>query len=115
MEWDISIRERMYHKLAEELLFKILNNDIPIGSKLPANSLLIQDANTSQETLRKALHILTNQKIVVKTYRGYFVTDDMSIVYAARQRYVERITQAYRIALSKASYRAEIQLELLET
>ena len=26
MEWDISIRERTYHKLAEELFFRILNH-----------------------------------------------------------------------------------------
>lgn len=68
MEWDISIRERTYHKLAEELFFKILNGDIPIGSKLPANSLLIQEANTSQDTLRKALHILTDLKIITKLF-----------------------------------------------
>lgn len=114
MEWDISIRERTYHKLAEELFFKILNGDIPIGSKLPANSLLIQEANTSQDTLRKALHILTDLKIITKTYRGYFVTEDMSVIYAVRQKYVEQITQTYHTALSKVSYGAKIQLIMPE-
>lgn len=114
MEWDISIRERTYHKLAEELFFRILNHDIPIGSKLPANSLLVQEANTSQETLRKALYVLTDLKIVTKTYRGYFVTDDREIIYAARQKYIEQITQTYRTALSRVFCTAEIQLKLLE-
>ncbi len=34
MGWDISVSERIYHKLANELLFKIINGTIPMGSKL---------------------------------------------------------------------------------
>lgn len=32
MGWDISVSERIYHKLANELLFKIINGTIPMGS-----------------------------------------------------------------------------------
>lgn len=112
--WDISIRERTYHKLAEKLFFRILNHDIPIGSKLPANSLFIWAANTSQATLRKALYMLVELKIVTRTCRVYFVTDDINVVYATQEKYIGQITRAYLTALSKVSYTAEIQMKASE-
>ncbi len=45
MGWDISVSERIYHKLANELLFKIINGTIPMGSKLSPASALVREAN----------------------------------------------------------------------
>ena len=58
MGWDISVSERIYHKLENELLFKIINGTIPMGSKLSPASTLIREASTSQDTIRKALCVL---------------------------------------------------------
>ena len=66
MGWDISVSERIYHKLANELLFKIINGTIPMGSKLSPASTLIREASTSQDTIRKALCVLTKQKVISK-------------------------------------------------
>lgn len=113
MEWDISVNERIYHKLANELLFKIINGTIPIGSKLLPVSTLLREANTSQDTMRKALYLLVERKVISKTYRGYFVTDDKQIICDARQQYIEQETSHYQAALLKVNCNAEIKLKTL--
>ena len=110
MGWDISVNERIYHNLANALFFKIMDGVIPMGSRLPPLSALMQEANTSQETMRKALRILVEQKVIAKTYRGYFVTDDKQTIHAVRQQYIEHETRRYKAALSKAACTAEIKL-----
>lgn len=109
----ISVNERIYHKLANELLFKIINGTIPIGSKLPPVFILLREANTSQDTMRKALYLLVERKIISKTYRGYFVTDDKQIICNARQQYIELETARHQAALMKANCNAEIKLKAL--
>lgn len=110
MGWDISVNERIYHNLANALFFKIMDGVIPMGSRFPPISALMQEANTSQETMRKALRILVEQKVIAKTYRGYFVTDDKQTIHAVRQQYIEHETRRYQAALSKAACTAEIRL-----
>ena len=90
MGWDISVSERIYHKLANELLFKIINGTIPMGSKLSPASALVREANTSQDTMRKALCVLIERRVISKTYRGYFVTNERQAGRAAR---MERIRE----------------------
>lgn len=113
MGWDISVSERIYHKLANELLFKIINGTIPMGSKLSPASALVREASTSQDTIRKALCVLTKQKVISKTYRGYFVTDDKQIICDACQQYIEQETARYQTALLKVNCKAEIKLKAL--
>ena len=113
MGWEISVSERIYHNLANELLFKIIDGTIPTGDKLPSISILLKEANTSQETMRKALYVLIDRKVILKTYRGYFVTNDKQIIFNARQQYIEQETARYQAALLRANYNAEIKLKAL--
>lgn len=112
MEWDIS--ERISDKLALEIFSSVLNGVIPHGSRLPTIKALLKKTNTSIETLRKALRILIDWKVVFKTRQGYFVTDDITIIYAVRQRYIEQETAKYKAKLSKMACNAEICFEPLE-
>ena len=68
MGWDISVSERIYHKLANELLFKIINRTIPMGSKLSPASALVRKASTSQDTMRKALCVLIERSGTSKQF-----------------------------------------------
>lgn len=113
MGWDISVSERIYHKLANELLFKIINRTIPMGSKLSPASALVRKASTSQDTMRKALCVLIEHRVISKTYRGYFVTDDRQIICDARQQYIKQETARYQAALLKVNCKAEIKLKAL--
>ena len=113
MGWDISVSERIYHKLANELLFKIINGTIPMGSKLSPTSALVREVSTSQDTMRKALCVLIERRVISKTYRGYFVTDDRQIICDARQQYIEQETAHYQTALLKVNCNAKIKLKAL--
>lgn len=113
MGWDISVNERIYHKLANELFFKIVNGTIPIGSKLPPVSTLVREASTSQDTMRKALCVLIEHKVITKTYRGFFVTDNKQIICDARQQYIEQETAHYQAALLKVNCDTEIKIKAL--
>ena len=113
MGWDISVSERIYHKLANELLCKIINRTIPMGSKLSPASALVREASTSQDTMRKALCVLIERRVISKTYRGYFVTDDRQIICDARQQYIEQETARYQAALLKVNCNAKIKLKAL--
>ncbi|EDM97867.1 transcriptional regulator, GntR family [Pseudoflavonifractor capillosus ATCC 29799] len=111
MDWNIEIKERLHQKLSDEILFHILDGEFPLGSKLPSKSVLIRDANTSQETLRKALMQLIAQKVLVKMRQGIYVTSDEQLLKSARQQYINReITKCQR-ALAKANCNANIQVE----
>ena len=68
MGWDISVSERIYHKLANELLFKIINGTIPMGSKLSPTSALVREVSTSQDTMRKALCVLIERSGTSKQF-----------------------------------------------
>lgn len=114
MEWDIPNKERISEKLAIEIFSSILNGAIPTGSKLPTIKTLLKRTNTSIETLRKALRILIDWKIVFKTRQGYFVTEDLTVIHAVRQSYIEQETAKYKAQLSKMACKAEISFELLE-
>lgn len=92
MEWDIYEKERVCDKLAIEIFSSILNGSIPAGSRLPTLEMLLKKTNTSIETLRRALRILIDWKVVLKTRKGYFVTNGISIIHAARHNYVESET-----------------------
>jgi len=58
--------------------------------------------------------MLVELKIVTRTCRVYFVTDDINVVYVTQEKYIGQITRAYLTALSKVSYTAEIQMKASE-
>lgn len=114
MEWEIHDKERISDKLAVEIFASIISGAIPAGSRLPTLETLLKKTNASIETLRKALRVLIDWQVIFKTRRGYFVTEDISAIHAARQNYIKQATAKYKAGLSKMACKAEIRLELLE-
>lgn len=114
MEWEIQNKERISDKLAVEIFASIISGAIPAGSRLPTLEMLLKKTNASIETLRKALRVLIDWQVIFKTRRGYFVTEDISAIHAARQNYIEQATTKYKADLSKMACKSEIRLELLE-
>lgn len=111
MNWAIDTKERLYQKLADEILFRVLHGEFPPGSKLPSRTVLIKEANTSQDTLRKALVQLTVQKVLFKTRQGVYVTSDEQVLKKVRQQYIERTISKCQSALKKVNCEANIQIE----
>ena len=103
MEWNIDVKERLYINLADEILFRIIHEQFPLGSKLPATSQLIKASHTSQETMRKALCLLIERKVILRTRRGYYITKSQEILNQAKSDYIERVSDRYKIALEKVN------------
>ena len=101
MEWNIDVKERLYTNLANEIIVKIITEQFPLGSKLPTLNELIQSAHTSQETLRKAIRLLTQKEILIKTRNGYFVTDKKKVLDEAKKKYIESENIRHKNALEK--------------
>ena len=101
MAWDIDVKYKIYHRLANELFFRIYNGAYPLGSKLPAYSTLATEAGCGPETVRKAIVELRMHGVVEKTRYGYFVTDNQEKVYEFRDNYLASVEQEYLEAKQK--------------
>lgn len=101
MGWDIDIREKVYHRLANEIFFRILHGEYALGAKLPSYIDLAKEAGSSPETVRKAFRELQQHGVIEKTRWGYFVTSDGSAVTAFRERYLASVEKEYHDSLAK--------------
>ena len=85
--WDIEVKETVWHRLANEIFFRILRGEYTIGS--------------SPETVRKALRELQRHGVIEKTRLGYFVTSDETKVISFRHQYLASIEKEYLDARKK--------------
>jgi DNA-binding LacI/PurR family transcriptional regulator len=68
----------VFRKIADALREKIINGELKCGDKLPTEHQLSEMFNTSRMTLRKGLHILEEQQLIVQKHGvGAFVTHEM--------------------------------------
>lgn len=101
MAWDIDVKYKIYHRLANEFFFRIYNGTYPLGVKLPAYSTLAMEAGCGPETVRKAIIELQAHGVVEKTRYGYFVTINQEKVYEYRDNYLTSVEQEYLEAKQK--------------
>ena len=99
--WDIEVKETVWHRLANEIFFRILRGEYTIGKKLPSYIYIAKEAGSSPETVRKAIRELQQQGVVEKTRQGYFVTSDEATVTAFRERYLASVEKEYQNAKAK--------------
>ncbi|SCI26365.1 MULTISPECIES: GntR family transcriptional regulator [unclassified Romboutsia] len=77
MNWQIDNNKPIYIQLLEQIKYKIVSGEIPIGSKLDSVRVLAQDAQVNPNTMQKALSELERDGLVYsKRTSGRFVTDD---------------------------------------
>lgn len=68
--------EPMYRQIADDLRGKIESGELPQGSQLPTEIELIERYNASRNTIRDAIKVLINQRLVEpKPGQGTFVTE----------------------------------------
>ncbi len=101
MAWDIDIKYKVYQRLANELFFRIYNGTYALGSKLPSCRVLVKEAGSSLETVRKAIRDLQKCGVIEKTHYGYFVTSNQEKVFEYRDSYLDVIKQEYLAAKNK--------------
>lgn len=60
MVWDINVKERVYHRLANEIFFRIYNGYYQLGAKLPTFPVIAKEAGM-------AVLIVRNTDDIVRT------------------------------------------------
>ena len=76
MAWDIVVKTKVYHLLANEIFFRIYNGTYPPGAKLSSFPVFAKEVGSSPETVRKAISELQMHGIVERNRLGYFVTSN---------------------------------------
>ena len=100
--WDITVREKVYQRLANEIFFRVLHGEYALGAKLPSFIDLAKEAGSSPETVRKAIRELQQHGVIEKTRWGYFIASDEAVIAAYRQQYLEAVEKEYLSAKEKA-------------
>ena len=100
--WDITVREKVYQRLANEIFFRVLHGEYALGAKLPSFIDLAKEAGSSPETVRKAIRELQQHSVIEKTRGGYFIASDEAVIAAYRQQYLEAVEKEYLSAKEKA-------------
>ena len=100
--WDITVREKVYQRLANEIFFRVLHGEYALGAKLPSFIDLAKEAGSSPETVRKAFLELQQHGVIEKTWRGYFVASEETAISSFRQQYLATIEKEYLEAKEKA-------------
>ena len=93
--WDITVREKVYQRLANEIFFRVLHGEYALGAKLPSFIDLAKEAGSSPETVRKAIRELQQHSVIEKTRWGYFIASDEAVIAAYRQQYLEAVEKEY--------------------
>lgn len=99
--WDISVEERIYQRLADEIFFRILDGRYQLGMRFPSLLTFAKEAGTSPETVRKAINILKSKKLLNKTPHGYFITDNKLSVQNYKTAYIAKAEQKYYQSMQK--------------
>lgn len=101
MAWDIVVKTKVYHLLANEIFFRIYNGTYPPGAKLSSFPVFAKEIESSPETVRKAISELQKYGIVEKNRLGYFVTSNQEKVLEYREKYLATVEQKYLEAKQK--------------
>lgn len=70
---EIKVNEPMYKQIALDIAGRIYNNDIKVGQRIHGRSTLASSYNVSPETVRKAVKLLEEMK-VVSSIKGSGIT-----------------------------------------
>lgn len=70
-------RDVLYMKIADAIIDYIKENQLKEGERLPSERVLAEQFETSRNSVREALRVLENEKVIeVKTGKGAFITSN---------------------------------------
>lgn len=91
MPWELKPDRPIYTQLVEQIELNIFSGVYPLGFKLPSVRDMAQEAAVNPNTMQKALAKLEEDGLII-THRtsGRTVTEDKSLVEAAKLRLVQK-------------------------
>lgn len=96
MAWDFSGGMPIYIQIANKLKLRIFSGMYSEGMKIPSVRDIASEASANPNTVVKALTMLCDEGIIyAKSTAGNFVTEDRSVIDAAREKTAAQITAEF--------------------
>ena len=115
MEWKLSDDRPIWLQLSEQLARQIVSGVYPPGGKLPSVRELAADAGVNPNTMQRALSQLESEGLAVSNRTaGRMVTEDASVIDAARRKMAREIITTFFAAMADLGLSRERAIELLK-
>ena len=114
MKWQFSNDAPIYTQLIEQIKVGIVSGAFPPGERLPSVRDLATEAGVNPNTMQRALTELERDGLVYsQRTAGRFVTEDQTMIEAAKRGLAEGHIQTFLAAMRRLGYGKEDILNLL--
>ena len=108
MDWKLTGDRPIWQQLTEQVALRILTGEYPPGSRLPAVRELAAQAGVNPNTMQRAMVQLEQDGLAVGSRTaGRTVTEDESVIAAAREQRAQEAARQYLDALAALGYDPE--------
>lgn len=115
MRWQFSNDAPIYTQLIQQIKAGIVTGGFPPGERLPSVRDLATEAGVNPNTMQRALAELERDGLVYsQRTAGRFVTEDSTMIQAAKRGLAERHINAFLEAMLQLGFRREEIIALLE-
>ena len=115
MQWQFSNEMPIYSQLVEQIKIGIVSGMFPPGERLPSVRDLATEAGVNPNTMQRAMTELERDGLVYsQRTAGRFVTEDHTVIQAAKRDLAQRHIHAFLAAMLRLGYRREEIISLLE-
>ena len=114
MKWQFSNDAPIYAQLIAQIKVGIVSGTFPPGERLPSVRDLATEAGVNPNTMQRALTELERDGLVYsQRTAGRFVTEDQTMIEAAKRGLAEGHIQTFLAAMRRLGYGKEDILNLL--
>lgn len=94
MDWKFVGGKAVYLQIMAQIRMAVLTGMFAPGQRLPSVRDLAMDAQVNPNTMQRALHELELERLLTtNSTNGRFVTEDMAVLEALRERQLRELTQ----------------------
>lgn len=105
MDWKLTGDRPIWQQLTEQVTARILTGEYPPGGRLPAVRELAAQAGVNPNTMQRALAQLEQDGLAVGSRTaGRTVTEDETVIRAAKERRARAAAKTYLEALAALGY-----------
>ena len=115
MQWQFSNDAPIYTQLIQQVKVGIVTGAFPPGERLPSVRDLATEAGVNPNTMQRSLAELERDGLVYsQRTAGRFVTEDNTMINAAKRSLAERHVKAFLEAMLRLGFRREEIIALIE-
>ena len=95
------VKYHLYYRISDEIFCRIYREIYKKGSVLPSIIKMSKEMGSSPETIRKALYILVENKVLIKSKNAFFVKNDILAIEEYKELYINRYKNVYLEAMKR--------------